>query len=513
MPKSYKKVSIHLPLSFDTSWYDTAMPEDAAQALKLGATLHATLLSIKAGEAAAELEAKMAVEVAAIRATADERIASIQNELTVAAAERAAAQQRAAAALEAQRTELAAATAVEKERAAAATATRIQGLQTELFVAQEKYKGLEERLQVLKDGRDADIHAAENRTKTLLQLTLDEKERAVLRADAAFATLKEAYDRQSEELHALSDLIRKKPSANSRVKGTDYENEFREKLIGAYGIGEGFKLTDSARSGIGHAGDYLMNWGEHTILWEVKNYDRPVPTAEVEKFRRDMKENPQVRVGVMISRTSAITGQTSSGDRNIENIEGKLLIYLSNFESMGDEILSNLLMLFRVWWASNSLSEDDDEEKITTIRNLEKLYEEAKRAKTEWRLHKSHMESALRWMAERVEDSESRIRSTLSILQGKAKVYEVPAGIFRNVDGDIKKQQDIQVLLRISYVDAGSNVLLNDLAKRFSDDRKISIDTAKEHIRAVLDPVVVEAGKGKPIRINGLRLADTLSVV
>jgi hypothetical protein len=256
-----------------------------------------------------------------------------------------------------------------------------------------------------------------------------------------------------------------------------------------------------------------MNWGEHTILWEVKNYDRPVPTAEVEKFRRDMKENPQVRVGVMISRTSAITGQTSSGDRNIENIEGKLLIYLSNFESMGDEILSNLLMLFRVWWASNSLSEDDDEEKITTIRNLEKLYEEAKRAKTEWRLHKSHMESALRWMAERVEDSESRIRSTLSILQGKAKVYEVPAGIFRNVDGDIKKQQDIQVLLRISYVDAGSNVLLNDLAKRFSDDRKISIDTAKEHIRAVLDPVVVEAGKGKPIRINGLRLADTLSVV
>lgn len=500
------KYVLTLPPKTDTTWYDAASPEEAAEAMKLGVTIYTTMKAMKAGDAVAALEAKQAAELVAVRAAADERIATIQKELETAGAERIAAQQRAQALYETQRGELTAASAAEKERLVAAHAVQLQSVQANARVQTERYAALEARAEILRAGRDEDIRAAEERTKILLQHALDEKERSIARAETTLATLKDAYERQTEELRMLADLIRKKPSSNSRVKGTDYETEFRNKLITVFGIGERFALVDSARSGIGHAGDYLMNWNDHTILWEVKNYDRAVPTAEVEKFRRDMKENPHVRIGVMISRTTAITGQTASGDRAIEFIEGKMLIYLSNFETMSEDTLLNLLLLFRIWWEQDHEADDEDTEKIAAIRQIEKLYEEAAKAKTEWRLHRSHMETAMRWVAERVEETESRLRAALNVLQGSAKPLDVPTGIFREIVGDVKSTVDVQTLLRIVNVNPSSSCTLNDLADAFAKERKISRDTAKTHIRAVLLDSAIDAPKGKPLRVLGLSL-------
>jgi hypothetical protein len=509
------KYVITLPPSCDTSWYDSASPEEAAEALKLGATLHTTMRTMKAGEEVAALEAKQASAIAAIRAAADERIVVIQKELESAAAERSAAQQRAQALFETQRSEWLAASLSEKNSLLASHTTQLNTVKAELRVQEERYAALEARAEVYRTARDEDIRTAEQRTKALLQHALDEKERSIARADATLATLKEAYERQTEELRTLADLVRKKPSSNSRVKGTDYESEFRDKLVSTFGLGDGFKLEDSARSGIGHAGDYLMKWTEHTILWEVKNYEYAVPTKEVEKFRRDMKENPQVRVGVMISRLTAITGQVSHGDRNIEFVEGKMLIYLSNFESMSDDTLANLMLLFRVWWAQDHADNDDeDTSKIDAIRQIEKLYDEASKAKTEWRHHKSHMDTAIRWMAERVEDTESRLRAALNVLQGVVKSLDTSKEIFiEEIVGDAKKTEDAKTLLRISSVNPSSSCLLNDLAKLFATERNISIDTAKSRIRDVLQPSIIEAQKGKPIKILGLALISSIEHV
>ena len=494
---------IKVPPGTDISWYDAATPEDAAEALKLGASLHTTLKAMKAGEAVAALEARQASELASVRTAADERIAAIQKELEAAASERAEAISRIKTLYETQQAERSTA-------AASAAAAQLNAAQAELRVAQERCAALEARAEVLRAGRDADVRAAEERTKTLLQHAMDEKERSLMRADATLTTLKEAYERQTEELRTLSDLLRKKPSANSRVKGTDYENEFKDKLQAVYGIGDGFALVDTARSGIGHAGDYLMNWGDHTILWEVKNYDKAVPTAEVEKFRRDMKENPQVRVGVMVSRFTQITGMSGAGDRTIEFIEGKMLIYLSNFEAMSEDTLPNLLLLFRTWWAQDHASDEEDDAKIAAVRQIEKLYEEASKAKTEWRLHKSHMETAIRWMAERVEETDSRLRNALDMLKGAAKPVEVPTDIFRDPMGDAKSIADIQTLLRITEPCPSGSCVLNELALRFAEERgRMTRDTAKTHIRALLLDSAIDAPKGKLIRVNGLVLKQS----
>ena len=494
-------------LNVATSWYVSADPHDRAEALRLGAQIFTTLQSMKSGEEVAAAEARAAAEIARIRETAAASLAALQAEMDAAAAAANAAAVRAATA----------ATAAQERTTAVAT-ERVLEAQAELRALKERYDTLQERRRALEEGRDADIRIAEERTRALLQHTLDEKERAIQRAERTLAGLQTAYEKQAEELRALAELVRKKPAAGSKVKGSEYEAEFRERLVVAFGTGDRFRLHDSAASSTGHAGDYLMNWGDHTVLWEVKNYDRQVPTAEVEKFRRDMKENAQVRVGVMISRFTPITGRTATGDREIEIYEGKLLIYLSNFEAMAEDTLAGLMLFFKTWWSldrgtSLDAGTEEEERRATAIRQIERLHGDALKAKTDWRLHKSRMEDAIRWMAERVEETESRLKAALNVLQGVGGAVggggAIPTGLFRDVSGEERALTDIYAILRHAQPQTDSAVELNALADAVGKDRGYTRETAKQHIRAVLLDSVLDTPKGKPHRVMGLALTST----
>lgn len=495
------------PLVAATAWYGTADPADRAEALRLGAQIFTTLQSMKSGEEVVAAEARAAAEIARIRETAAANLASLQTEMEAAAAAANTAATRAAAA----------ATAAQERTTAAAT-ERVLEAQAELRTLKERFDALQERRRALEEGRDTDIRVAEERTRTLLQHTLDEKERAIQRAERTLAGLQAAYEKQTEELHALADLVRKKPTASSKAKGSEYEAEFRERLVAAFGTGDRFRLQDSAASGIGHAGDYLMNWGDHTILWEVKNYDRPVPSAEVDKYRRDMKENTQVRVGVMISRFTPITGKVATGDREIEIYEGKLLIYLSNFESMADDTLAGLMLLFKTWWSldrgtSADAGTEEEERRATAIRQIERLHSDSVKARTDWRLHKSRMDEAIRWMAERVEETEARLKAALNVLQGVGGAVggggAIPTGFFRDVSGDDRALTDVYAILRHAQPQTGCMVELNALADAVGKDRGYTRETAKQHIRAVLLDSVLDTPKGKPHRVIGFMLTET----
>jgi hypothetical protein len=496
-------------LHASTTWYAAAEPVERAEALRLGAHVFTTLKAMKAGEEVAAAEARAAAEIARIRDASAAALAALQAEMDAAAAAAAIAATRAAAAA-----------AAEKERMTRATTTQVLEAQAELAAIKERYDALQERRRVLEEGRDADIRVAEERTRTLLQTTLDEKERAIVRSERTLAGLQAAYERQTEELRVLADLVRKKPAAGSKAKGSEYETAFREKLVAAFGTGDRFRITDSAHSGIGHAGDYLMNWGDHTLLWEVKNYDRPVPSAEVEKFRRDMKENAQVRVGAMISRFTPITGRVATGDREIEIYEGKLLIYLSNFEGMAEDTLPSLMLLFKTWWsldrgaAAADVGSEEEERKAAAIRQIERLHADAAKARTDWRLHKSRMDDAMRWMAERVDETESRLKAALNILQGGAGAMmgggaAIPEGFFRDVSGDERALTDVAAILRCAKPQVGAVIELNALADAVGKDRGYARETAKQHIRAVLLDSVLETPKGRPHRVLGFTLIAT----
>ena len=503
MPKP-AKFTVTVPPGFACEWYDTASPEMTAEALTIGASLYNTLKSMKASEELQALEAEKTEEIARIRAAAAAAQAAITTQLERAEEERTAALERLSTALDAQRNELAAAAAADKGRVAAAHATRLLEVQDELRLLKERHEALQERRKALEEGREADIRLAEERTKALLQTALDEKERAVLRAETTLQTFKDLYAKQSEELRQLADVIRRKPTS-SKAKGSEYEAFFSDRLKSTFGVCERFRLVDTAHSGIGHAGDYLMGIGDHTILWEMKNYDRIVPSAEVEKFRRDVKENADVRIGVMVSRCTAITGKPT--DREVEFMDGKLLIYLSNFESMNDEALPSLMFLFRIWWSvDKGVTTEEEDGKVVAIRQIEALHKEAADARVEWRKHKAQMDDTIRWMAERVEKTEERLKATLNVLLGAATTVEVPPGIFRDVAGDARATADVQVILRHSTAAQGASCLLNDLAAAIATEKRVSVDTAKQHIQAVLCDAAIEKAPGKKTRILGLSL-------
>lgn len=488
------------------SFYDSANPEEISHALDIGAHMYQTVQSMRSSEEIRMIEERKQTEISKIKEQSEERIHELQMQIDQVRQEH---QQRLTQLYESQRTQESGLRKDIQDTVQRQAQTRITAIESEMEVLREKNHALNERKAILEAGRDQDIRIAEERTKHLLQHTLDEKERAIMRSEKTLHQLQESYQKQAEELRQLADLIRKKPQQNVKTKGSEYEVIFREKLIAAYGLGHNFSLIDSAHNGIGHAGDYLMKWGDHTILWEVKNYDRPVPSAEVDKFKRDMKENHNVRIGIMVSRYTPITGKIAKGDRDIEFVEGKMLVYLSNFEAMNDDALPSLMLLFRLWWESEKNTEEE-ESKEATIRSIERLHAAAVKSKVEWRLHKSRMDEALRWMAEVVEDNEQKLQHALNILHGSS-ILSVPEGIFRNCEGDDKAQQLIQLILEHT-MPSDSSLVLNDLAEIVGKAKGLSRDTAKTHIRSVLLDSVIEPPKGKyPARILGLVFKTTSS--
>ena len=396
------------------------------------------------------------------------------------------------------------------QEARQAVESRIQTLESQIAAHKERNDALLERKRILEEERAIDLAAAETRTEvrvsTLLQRTLDEKERTIQRFESMFAGLQDSYAKQQAELRALNEQLRARASTNVKTKGTDYEVIFREKLLAAFGTADKFALTDSARNGVGHAGDYLMTMGQHTVLWEVKNYDRPVPTQEVEKFMRDMRENQQARIGVMVSRCTPILGKSATGDRHVEFLEGKMLIYLNRFELMSDDTLAGLMLLFKLWWESDKNIEEG-ETKEAAIRMIERLHANAVKSRVEWRLHKSRADEMLRWMAQQVDENEEVLQNALRTLQGGKAVDKltIPMGVFRAYEGDDRAQQIVAWIVENTVAAESSSLVLNDLADNFAKFKGLSRDTARQHIKSVLLDATIEPAKGKmPAKVRGL---------
>ena len=531
-----RDVVLHVTPLFELpSLYTTAPPEVVEEALRIGAHLYETVRQASTSMTVTDLEAAKAAELARFRADAAAVAKALEARIVELEVEKAAdlqriradaaestreleahlekarqdslvlqreKQQQRSELLELQATAVTTARREEKEATQRQLEARMKAIQVELETIQEKNAALLERKAIVEAGRDADIRTAEERTRALLQQTIDEKQKGIERAERLLAAQQDSFTRQAEELRALSDLLRKKPSANAKVKGNEYEEIFRERLVAAFGLCDGFRLDAKGNNGFGHEADFLMEVSKRTVLWEVKNYDKPVGSAEVDKFHRDMKENPQARIGVMVSRYTSIVGKTATGDRFIEFIDGQMLVYLSRFEAMSDDVLPNLLLLFRLWWDSER-SVEDTESKEETIRQIEKLLQAAVKAKVEWRLHKNRLDEATRWMAEQVEEHEARLKQALHVLRG-ATLVDVPEGIFRDVAGDEKAQQLVQLILEYAVPHPTGSVVINDLAEYVGVKKGLSRDTARTHIRAVLLDAAYEQPKGKPGRVLGL---------
>ena len=367
-----------------------------------------------------------------------------------------------------------------------------------------RYESLEARKRSLEESRTKDIQDATTRTEELMEKLVTSKEEQLVKMEAAYKLLNATISKQSEEITKLSGNLSKR-AANVKTKGNDYEEEFGEKLRRSYGLCRGFQIKDT-RLGMGHEMDFAMEMEGHVVMWEVKNYTAVVPKAEVEKFLRDLKENPQAKIGVMISRSTDIYGKNLAGHFLTEFDNDKMMIYINKFEEFCGEdenrVFQMLTSLFRIWWEYHR-EENNTFDRIEMVRELEKAIEDISKRRTDWRRHKAHLDELSRWTADLLDESEGRLdrilkkaRNTEEIVSDRPLV--IPEGVFRD-SGEEKEITWIKSVMKVC--EPGGEIEVRELVELLGAYHKLSKDTIRSNVMSIVkDSAVLKKGVVKYIK-------------
>ena len=371
-------------------------------------------------------------------------------------------------------------------------------------ILQGRFESLETRRRTLEESRAKDIQDATKRTEELMEKLVTSKQDQLTKMEISYQRLNETIQKQSEEIGKLSGNLNKR-SANIKTKGSDYESEFGEKLKRNYGLCRGFQLKDT-HLGSGHEMDFSMEMDGHTVMWELKNYTAIIPKAEVEKFLRDLKENPQAKIGVMISRSTDIYAKAQSGHMITEFDNDKMMIYINRFEEFCGEdenrVFQMLGSLFRIWWEYHR-EENNTFDRVEMIRELEKAIEDISKRRTEWRRHKSHLDEISRWTSDLLDESEGRLDRILKKARNNEEVvsdrpFVIPEGVFRD-SGEEKELNWIKSVMKVC--EPGGEIEVRELVELLGVHHKLSKDTIRSNIMSIIrDSAVLKKGVVKYIK-------------
>ena len=489
---STKPITIHVSTSYEVpELYGKADPQDIEEALTMGAWIQATLQSKKSTEEVRKVTERKDAELLRIQTQYQERMTKLMDDRKVLAAEKEALHMEVMDRIKEAR-------GAERESCAKEAEETLRQLRREHEILTSRYDLLDVRRRDLESSREKDIHDAVTRTETLMEKLVSSKSDQLEKMEHAYQKLHEVITKQSDDLVKLSATLGKR-GANVKQKGSDYEEEFGEKLKRHYGMCKGFELKDT-RLGMGHEMDFSMFMEGHLILWELKNYTSVVPKPEVDKFLRDLKEN-DATIGIMISRTTNIYGKHAS-TMTTECEGGKLMIYLNRMEEFCGEdesrIFHSLMAIFRIWW--NYHREDRGWDRMEMVRELEKAVEEMAKRRTEWRRHKAHLEEITRWTVDLLEETETRLDRLLKQATTHARSDDtlssndvpLPEGVFR----ETREEKDltwIRSIMRVCSV--GGEMEIRELVELLSATHTLSKDTIRSNVMAILqDSAVTKKG-------------------
>jgi hypothetical protein len=187
-------------------------------------------------------------------------------------------------------------------------------------------------------------HQVKEECRSDVKELLAEKDKQILQLREQLST---EFRSLQEKMGAVTAAAARQ--LGSQEKGKAGEVSIEELIKKAYGSAAGFDLISKGREA--QAGDYHMHMGENVFLWEVKNYTRMVNKDEVEKLHRDMRSNPDAKLGIMVSLHSGIVSHTKAGDIDIDHLEdGRMILYISNLYKREDPVfyLQTLRPFFEV---------------------------------------------------------------------------------------------------------------------------------------------------------------------
>lgn len=473
--------------------------EELEEALTLGATVQQSVQTRRSNSDLQAIQATHTSTLISLQSTYDKKIQTLQETYLQLAKEKSNLEQSIVELTKEAR---------EEERHA---------IQNELNAIQTRLDTTEQRKRALEESRQQDIRQAQEQTEQLMSRLVQAKQDQLDALQKSFDKLQETIQQQSSEISRLTNTMTAR-KANVKTKGSDYEEEFRNKLIQTFGLCKGFHLKETRLNSVGHEMDLSMSIEGHTILWELKNYSSQVPKQEVDKFLRDLKENPQATIAVMISKTTDIYGKTHQGPVTTEFLDDKMLIFISRFEELTQHDESSffriLTSLFRIWWEQerDPNTSTDALDRETLSRELEKIMEDIGKRRLDWRRHKAHLEETSRWIQDFLDESETRldrilrkIKNTSQTLTADTTPSQIPEGIFRDPDSDSEKERSwINSILKVCTPDPSEEIEVRELVELLAKNHKLSKDTIRSNVMSIVQDEAVKK-KGVVKYIRGLK--------
>ena len=198
----------------------------------------------------------------------------------------------------------------------------------------------------------------ENHRQTIDRLREDAKE-SIARSDAqsreTLSGMKATYAELEAKLRAAHEK-----SFVSVEKGKQGEKEFEELCSQHTSWGP---LINTSKEEA--ATDRRCVIRDCSTMFEVKKYKNTIPTAELNKFRRDMKEHSEAPLGVFISLHTEISNKRGKYIDTEWTDNSQLLVYISTFYTHSipdtlDFIDSCASIAMAVYKAAKSKSQDSD---------------------------------------------------------------------------------------------------------------------------------------------------------
>jgi len=195
---------------------------------------------------------------------------------------------------------------------------RISELEIELHAASQSEHSIREKCQREFDRLLETIERKNSELLDVKQLALDKREQAILRKE--------------QEMQ-----VKIQRSASSVFRGQDGEAYFGTIVKER----KGWTLENTSK--IPHSCDYASRILNTPVFFELKNYGTAtVKHDEVTKFLRDMKEHPEVLVGIFISLHTGISGKLPCTPISIDWIHGnQCVVYIQSLTDLDiDHVLS-----------------------------------------------------------------------------------------------------------------------------------------------------------------------------
>ena len=392
----------------------------------------------------------------------------------------------------------------EEERA---TSDRIvQAKEGELQRVLSMERDIEAQLQKARADDRATLDRILQAKEAELQRVLGEKQAEQDRMEGERRSSREALQVLTDRFHALTESLAKKPGS-MKEKGTQFETEVIAHATTYWGSVEGFAVKNTATRG--HTGDVWVDIGtgeaKMTILLECKHYTDTLPTSQVDKFERNVKDNHAVHVGILLVQGANITAHPANVV-DFAILEGKMHLYVPHFEAWDPCSLFQTLIGWIRYHALTEKPSSDVEDKAEAVRIVQKLVEEAQEYKRQLTTHLQHMNDFRLFTEGHAKDTLIKVQTALAALQHGAETNVVTDScLFQDVTGIPSKQKWIEAIQFVSVEGTGS-VQLKDLAKRVAEHTGKKEDSVKDQLESVLAGSVIVRRKGLPTLVQGLVL-------